>query len=97
MLEGESSRMKRNDDERTANMANLAAKHADGLGRETSDYVISTGRPAAECCRELGLSPKTVGRWAARRRREASGDPDPKAGEREPREAQKRIRELEEG
>ncbi len=76
-------------------MAYPAAEHAVGLGRETADCIISTGRPTTECCRELGLNPKTVDKWVAKRRRELSGEPDPKAGERELREAQKRIRELE--
>ncbi len=78
-------------------MANPAAEHADGFGRETADYIISTGRPVTECCRELGSNPKTVDKWVAKRRREISGEPDPKAGERELREAQRRIRELETG
>ena len=76
-------------------MANPAAKYTDEFRRETADYIISTGRPTAECCRELGLSPKTVDKWVAKRRRELSGEPDPKAEERELREARKRIRELE--
>ena len=75
-------------------MANPAAKYTDEFRRETADYIISTGRPVTECCRELGLNPKTVDKWVAKRRRELSGEPDPKAGERELREAQKRIREL---
>lgn len=78
-------------------MANPAAKHADGLGRETADYVISTGRPISECCREPGLNSKTVNQWVIKRRRELSGQPDPKAEGRELREARKRIRELETG
>lgn len=76
-------------------MANPVAKYTDEFRRETADYIISTGRPATECYRELGLNPKIVDKWVARRRREISGEPDPKAGERELREAQKRIRELE--
>lgn len=84
-----------NDEERTADMANPVAKYTDEFRRETADYTISTGRPATECYRELGLNPKIVDKWVARRRREISGEPDPKAGERELREAQKRIRELE--
>ena len=43
------------DDERTAGMANPAAKYTDELRRETVDYIISTGRPVTECCRELGF------------------------------------------
>ena len=83
------------DDERTADMANPAAKHADEFRHETADCIISTGRPMTECRGKLGLNPKTVDKWVARRRREISGEPDPKPGERELREAQKRIRELE--
>ena len=76
-------------------MPNPAAKYTDEFRRETADYIISTGRPTAACCRELGLSPKTVDKWVAKRRREISGEPDPDAGARELREAKKRIRELE--
>lgn len=76
-------------------MANPAAKYTDGFRRETADYVISTGRPISECCRELGLNSKTVNQWVIKRRRELSGQPDPKAEDRELREARKRIRELE--
>ena len=63
--------MHTNDDERTADMANPAAKYTDEFRRETAD------------------------KWVARRRREVSGEPDPKAEDRELREARKRIRELE--
>ena len=49
--------MHTNDDERTADMANPAAKYTDEFRRETADYIISTGRPVTECCRELGLNP----------------------------------------
>ena len=76
-------------------MSTPAAKYTDEFRRETADYIISTGRPTAACCRELGLSPKTVDKWVAKRRREISGEPDPDAGARELREARKRIRELE--
>ena len=87
--------MQRNDDERKASMANPAAKYTDEFRRETADYIISTGRPISECCRELGLNSKTVNQWVIKRRRELSGQPDPKAEDRELREARKRIRELE--
>lgn len=76
-------------------MANPAAKYTDEFRRETADYVISTGRPISECCRELGLNSKTVNQWVIKRRRELSGQPDPKAEDRELREARKHIRELE--
>lgn len=87
--------MQRNDDERKANMANPAAKYTDEFRRETADYVISTGRPISECCRELGLNSKAVNQWVIKRRRELSGQPKPKGEDRELREARKRIRELE--
>ncbi|WP_443730288.1 transposase [Slackia isoflavoniconvertens] len=70
-------------------------KYTDEFGRETADYVISTGRPITQVCEELGLNPKTVNDWVLKRRREVSGEPDSKEAERELREARKRIRELE--
>lgn len=76
-------------------MPNPAAKYADEFGRETADYTISTGRPTTECCAEPGLNPRTVNKWVQNRRRELAGGPDPKAEDRELREAKKRIRELE--
>ena len=41
-------------------MSNPAAKCTDEFRRETADYIISTGRPVTERCRELGLNSKTV-------------------------------------
>ena len=52
--------MHTNSEERTADMVNPAAKYTDEFRRETADYIISTGRSATECYRELGLNPKTV-------------------------------------
>lgn len=71
-----------NGNERVADMA----KHTDEFRRGTTDYIISTGRPMTKCCRELGLNPKTADRWGARRRREISGELDPKARKCESRE-----------
>ena len=76
-------------------MPNPAAKYADEFRRETADYIISTGRPIKECCAELGLNSKTVNKWVQNRRRKLAGGPDPKAEDRELREAKRRIRELE--
>lgn len=45
-----------------------------------------------ECASELGLNAKTLGNWIATRRHRATGEPDPRAEERELRE---RIGELE--
>lgn len=72
-----------------------SAKYTDEYRRETADYIISTGRPVAVVARELGMSEKTASRWVVDRRRQLSGEPDPKEGDRELREARKRIRELE--
>lgn len=47
--------MHANDDERTADVANPAAKHADEFRREAADCIILMGRPVTECCRELGF------------------------------------------
>lgn len=40
---------------------------------ETADHVISTGRPAREVARELGIAGSTLGDRVKRRRRELSG------------------------
>lgn len=74
---------------------NPATKYTDEFRRETADYIISSGKPITECCRELGLNSKTVNCWVIKRRRELGGEPDPDAGDKELREARKRIRELE--
>ena len=76
-------------------MPNPAAKYTDEFRRETVDHIISTGRPITQCCSELGLNSKTVSKWVQDRRRELAGGPDPKAEDRELREAKRRIRELE--
>ena len=76
-------------------MADPAAKYTDGFRRENADYIISTGRPITECCAELGLNSKIVGKWVQDRRRELAGGSDPKAEDRELREARRRMRELE--
>ena len=55
-------------------MANQPAKYTDEFRREAADYVISTGRPIAQCCSELGLNPKTVGKGIQDRRRELAGE-----------------------
>lgn len=70
-------------------------KYTDEYKRETADYIISTGRPIAEVCREFGISDKTAGRWVKDRRRQLSGEPDPKAGDAEVAALRRRNRELE--
>lgn len=76
-------------------MTSQPAKYTDEFRRETAGYIISTGRPITECCAELRLDSKTANKWVQDRRRELSGGPGPKAGDREPREARRRIRGLE--
>ena len=83
------------DDRRDDSTSNPSARYTDEFRRETADYVISTVRPITQCCSELGLNSKTVGKWVQDRRRELAGEPDPKAEDRELREARRRIREPE--
>ena len=52
---------------------NPATKHTEEFRRETADYIISSGRPITECCKELGLNSKTVSTWVVKRRRELGG------------------------
>lgn len=59
-------------------MADPAARYTDEFERETAGYVISTGRPISGCRREVGLDSQTVNRWAIKRGRGLSGQPDPK-------------------
>lgn len=63
-------------------MADPAARYTDEFERETAGYVISTGRPISRCRREVGLDSKTVNRWAIKRGRGLSGQPDPKVEDR---------------
>ena len=74
---------------------NPATKYTPEFRRETADYVIASGKPITECCRELGLNAKTVNDWVVKRRREVAGEPDPRAASSEVRALQKRVRELE--
>lgn len=39
---------------------NPATKYTEEFRRETADYIIASGRPITECCKELGLNSKTV-------------------------------------
>ena len=75
---------------------NPATKHTEEFRRETADYIIASGRPITECCKELGLNSKTVNTWVIKRRRELGGagapTGDPDAGLRQ---LKKRVRELE--
>lgn len=68
--------------------------YTDEYRRETADYIISTGRPVAQVCEELGLNQKTGSRWVKKRKDELSGNSNPKE-DKELREAKRRIRELE--
>lgn len=75
-------------------MAN-ATTHTDECRLECADRVISSGRPATEVARELGIHDKTLQRWARLRRGQldskAPGEPESA----EVGELRKRVRELE--
>lgn len=72
-----------------------SSTYTDEFRMETADYVISTGRPTVHVAEELGLNPKTVGRWVKKRRDELAGNVPGKAESEEMKAARKRIRELE--
>jgi transposase len=76
-------------------MTNPSTKYTDEYRRETADYIISTGRPIVEVAAEIGVNKKTASHWVAKRRRQLSGDVDPKTDNAELVAAQKHIRELE--
>lgn len=56
---------------------NPATKYTEEFRRETADYIIASGRPITECCKELGLNSKTVNTWVIKRRHEL-GAPAPR-------------------
>ena len=68
--------------------------YTDEYRRECADYAISSGRPATQIARELGLNEKTFARWVVARRRELSGQQAP-GDPPEVRELRRRNRELE--
>ena len=74
---------------------NPASKYTPEFRRETADYVIASGRPITECCRELGLNSKTVNDWVLKRRRELGGEVPAGDSDAELRRLNKRVRELE--
>lgn len=75
-------------------MAN-ASTYTDEYRLECADYVISTGKPAAQVAEELGVHYKTLQHWVKRRRDELKGKTPPKLEPDELQAARKRIRELE--
>ena len=75
---------------------NPATKYTEEFRRETADYIIASGRPITECCKELGLNSKTVNTWVIKRRRELGGAGAPPGdSDAELRQLKKRVRELE--
>ena len=74
---------------------NPASKYTPEFRREIADYVIASGRPITECCRELGLNSKTVNDWVLKRRRELGGEVPAGDSDAELRRLKKRVRELE--
>lgn len=75
-------------------MANAAAC-TDERRLECADYVISSGRPATEAARELGIHDKTLQRWVRARRGQLEGRAPSKPESTDVRELQRRVRELE--
>lgn len=72
-----------------------ASRYTPEFRRGTADYVIASGRPITECCRELGLNSKTVNGWVLERRRELGGEVPAGDSDAELRRLNKRVRELE--
>lgn len=73
--------------------------YTDEYRREAVDYVLSSGRPITECARELGLNSKTLNDWVLKFQRAGRGDEAAGADgdeARRLREAERRIRQLEE-
>lgn len=71
---------------------NPATKRTDESRWETADHVISSGRPITEYRRGLEFNSKTANMRVIKRRRELSGEPDPKDDDAELREARRRFR-----
>jgi len=75
-------------------MAN-ATTYTDEYRLECADYVISSGKPATEVARELGIHDKTLQRWVRARRDQLEGRAPSKPESTDVRELQRRVRELE--
>lgn len=76
-------------------MAN-ASTYTDEYRLECADYVISTGKPATEVAKELGIHSKTLQHWVKKRRDELAGKTSTHAESADAKALHKRIRELEE-
>lgn len=64
--------------------------------KDTADYVIDSGKSVPKAAAELGVNPKTLGRWVRERRDEREGKQAVEADDgAEGRKMQRRIRELE--
>lgn len=72
-----------------------ASTYTDEYRLECADYVISTGRPAAQVAEELGVHRKTLQHWVRARRDELDGKPPAGKESAEVRELRRRVRELE--
>ena len=95
MLEAQSFRMHSSTTERTVCYVQPSRQvHRRVQARDRRLHHLD-GQADNGSCAELGLNSKTVNKWVQNRRRELAGGPDPKAEDRELREAKRRIRELE--
>jgi len=74
--------------------------YTDEYRREAVDYVLGSGRPITECAKELGLNSKTLNDWVLKFQRAgregAEGEGPSPDDARRLREAERRIRQLEE-
>ena len=75
-------------------MAN-ASTYTDEYRRECADYVITSGKPATQVAKELGVHYKTLQHWVKKRRDQLEGKTDAQVEPANIKELQKRIRELE--
>ena len=75
-------------------MAN-ASTYTDEYRRECADYVITSGKPATQVAKELGVHYKTLQHWVKKRRDQLEGKTGAGAESADVKELQKRIRELE--
>ena len=74
--------------------------YTDEYRREAVDYVLSSGRPITQCAKELGLNSKTLNDWVLKFQRAGqqgdAGEDAARDDARRLREAERRIRQLEE-
>ena len=71
----------------------MASKRTDEYRREAVDYVPNSGKTIEDCAKGLGINDKTLSNWVSNFKKEGRTGSGMTAGEKEPAEADKRIRE----